>query len=461
MSRNGLRAALVILFLALAAFVPIIVSGYSELKQADSAGSYSEIASHYLSAAKRIPWRPDLYELAGTAYYHAQDYPNAEAAYQKAFLRGSLSPEGWVAWGDVVYLGNDPERALDIWQDGLAVPNPSIQVYSRLAKVTQERGEYSAAAEYLEKYVSSQPNDASAHYRLGLLLSLSDPAEAIPELLAASRLDPQFDPAVQTLRTALNLASINDSPAEQLVITGRGLGLVNEWGLARAAFEKAVEADEEDAEAWAWLGEADQQTAGDEALSLLDRALSLNPDSPTVRGLRGLYFQRVGNDRDALTEFQAAARLDSENPAWFASLGDSYAKTGDLIRALEAYQYAVTLVPDNAEYWLLLATFCAENNVNIPDAGIPAAQKAVLLSNEDPAALDVLGWALLLNGRYPEAKQILLRALEAAPRHASALFHLGVVYLQTGDRAAAFDHLVRARDLGSVEAEAALKQYFP
>ena len=80
---------------------------------------------------------------------------------------------------------------------------------------------------YLEKYVSTYPDDASAHYRLGLLLALSDPNRALSELKHASQLDPQFDPAVQILRTALNLVSSNDSDSDRLVIIGRGLGLVN------------------------------------------------------------------------------------------------------------------------------------------------------------------------------------------------------------------------------------------
>ena len=63
------------------------------------------------TAAQRIPWRADLYELAGHAYYHAKEYGQASDAYQKAFSRHVLSPEGWVAWGDVNYLNDDPERA--------------------------------------------------------------------------------------------------------------------------------------------------------------------------------------------------------------------------------------------------------------------------------------------------------------------------------------------------------------
>jgi Flp pilus assembly protein TadD len=132
-----------------------------------------------------------------------------------------------------------------------------------------------------------------------------------------------------------------------------------------------------------------------------------------------------------------------------------------LILGLQSYQYAVSLVPDDAMYWSLLAAFCAQNSVNINDLGIPAAQKAVVLSRNDPAALDVLGWNYLRAGRYIEAESALKLALEHDPNYAPAHVHLATVYLQTNDRVAAYDHLVKAHDLGSAEADAALKQYFP
>jgi tetratricopeptide (TPR) repeat protein len=175
-----------------------------------------------------------------------------------------------------------------------------------------------------------------ANYRLGLLLTLSNPQRALSELDSASELDPALGPAGETLRNAVDLALQNSSASTRSVIIGRGLGLVNEWKLARVAFESAVEIDEKNAEAWAWLGEANQQTGlaygGDN--TELEKALGLNPNSPTVRGLRGLYFQRTGNFRQALTEFQAAAALEPKNPTWLVSVGEAYSKNGDLIRAL-------------------------------------------------------------------------------------------------------------------------------
>jgi tetratricopeptide (TPR) repeat protein len=460
--RNILRISPILLSLLLAIVAPLIISGYSELKKAAAAGSYLEAAEHYRNAAQRIPWRGDLYELSGHAFYYAKDYVQADAAYQKAFDRHAFSPQGWVAWGDVNYLNKDPKRATEIWEKALEQKNPSDQLYSRLAEIYQSNGEFSKAAESLQEYVAIHSEDAPALYRLGLLLTLSDPNKALSELLSASQLDPELDPAVQTLRTTLNLASLNDSASARLVIIGRGLGLVNEWQLARAAFEQAVKTDEKNAEAWAWLGEANQKIGvPDGGNAELSQALKLNPNSSTVRGLRGLYFERVGNFRQALTEFQAASTLEPKNPTWFVSLGESYAKLGDLIKALGAYQTATTLAPEDASYWRLLAIFCAQNNANIRDVGVPAAQKAVVLSNADVTSLDVLGWVLLMDSRYTEAERILTQALELDSQNASVHLHLGMLYLQANNRATAYDHLVKSRDLGNTDAEMILKQYFP
>lgn len=468
MHRNPVRVALVLILILLAVIVPVISSGYYELTQASSANTYHEAAQHYQSAAQRIPWRADLYELSGHAYYHAQEYVNANTAYRQAFQRNALSSEGWVAWGDVNYLNNDHARAAEIWEAGLDQEVPSEDLYSRLAQTYQENGDYQKAADSLQRYVLIHPEDAAAHYRLGLLLTLSDLNTALSELITASQLDPQLDPAVQTLRTALNLASINESPSEQFVLIGRGLGLVNEWRLARAAFAEAISSDENNAEAWAWLGEAKYHTGtlesvmnGQVGSNELDQALSLNPNSSVIRGLRGLYFQRSGNFRQALEEFGQAARLEPDNPAWHVSMGETHSKLGDLISALETYQHATTLAPDEANYWRLLAIFCGQNGVHLKDVGIPAAQRVVILSKDNPMAEDLLGWLLLLDARYDDAERHLARALELDPQNTAAHLHLAMVYLQKDKRAAAYDHLVLARDLGDAEAEALLNQYFP
>ena len=456
-----LRKPLIIFLLLIIAVVgPVIFSGYRDLQKATDATSYAEMADHYQKAALRLPWRADLYELAGHAYYQAGKYTLAATAYQKAFDKQALSAEGWVAWGDVFYLQEDRTRATEIWEQALSAPDPSVELFSRLAQIYQADQDYERATKVLTQYANSQPDDARAHYRLGLLLTLSNPEKALSELLTAAQQDVQLDPAVQTMRTAINLALLETKPASRAVLIGRGLALLQEWEFAKILFQQAVQSDPKHAEAMAWLEETHYHL-GEPIGYGLDQAVTLAPNSAIVHGLRGLYFQRTSNFRQALTEFDAAIRLEPQNPTWQVSLGETQSKLGDLILALASYQRATTLAPDDPNYWRLLALFCAQNGIHLRDIGVPAAQKAVVLAPKNAIMLDTLGWLLFLDSRPEDAEKQLQRALVADPQNASAHLHLGLVYLQQNASAAAREQLVLARDLGDPEAAAVLTVYFP
>ena len=250
----------------------------------------------------------------------------------------------------------------------------------------------------------------------------------------------------------------------QKVVIGQAFGLVQDWELATTAFEQAIQLNEENAEAWAWLGEAKQQTGG-EGSAELDRALLLNHTSVNVRALRGLYWSRQGRYEQMLAEYLLAAGIEPENPRWQANIGEAYTKLGDLVSALMAYQRAVELAPTHADYWRLLAVFCAENNVQIEEVGMPAAQQALTLAPNDPAALDALGYVYLSTGRYASAETSLAQAIEISPEYFPAHIHLAMTYLAQGNQPAAFNSLTYVRDAegAGIYAEAArqlLDKYF-
>jgi tetratricopeptide (TPR) repeat protein len=302
-------------------------------------------------------------------------------------------------------------------------------------------------------------------YRLGVLLVVLEPDQAVSELMLASSLDPEFDPAAQTLIAALNLSAVQPDSSRQMVTNGRGLGLVQEWVLSAAAFAKAIELDAQNAEAWAWLGEAKQQL-GQDGRGELDRALSLDSRSATVRALRGLYWNRQSKYPQVLAEYLLAAEYEPGNPIWQASIGDAYARLGDLPAALAAYQKASGLAPDDPTYFRLLAVFCAQNGVHVELVGLPAAQKAAELAPADPITLDVLGWTYLASGRYFTAEQILQDVITRAPEYLPARLHLAMTFLAQGKHDAAYVELVHIRDADPQGADGLfaaqlLTQYFP
>ncbi|MGA7192021.1 MAG: tetratricopeptide repeat protein, partial [Anaerolineales bacterium] len=358
----------------------------------------------------------------------------------------------------------DYKNALAIWQEGSQMYPSDVVLYDRLALAYHENGDYASEQNVLFKRLSLA-SDANAHYQLGLLFMTSDSESALKELESASSMDPQFDSAVQTLQSAIAVSDTESNPANQFIAIGRGLGLVEEWGLAQNAFDKAVSADGKNAEAWAWLGEARQHN-GQDGSDDLNQALSLDSNDAIVHALRGLYWKRQGNNAQALIEYLQAAQIEPDNPAWQASVGDAYVQTGDLVSALAAYQKATQLSPNDATYWRLLAMFCSDNDLYVLDIGLPAAKQAAQLAPNDPQTLDVLGWSYSNAGLLYNAEQNLQHAIKLSPDLAIAHLHLAENYLRQGDNTSALTELNLTiqmdKDGASGQiAEQLLKQYFP
>lgn len=450
--------------LAAAVTVPVLISGWMELGRAERAQASSDpvgAMQHYKNAVRSLPWRSDLWERAGREALAAGQLDDAIHLLERA---PRLSADGWLALAEANRRMGNIDAAESGYRAALKQA-ASAEAYAGIAYVARLHNDPETERAALQNSLLLAPGDAASEFRLGLLLALAEPAQALAHLQTAAHLDGEYQGVYQTLSAALRQADLQPTHSQALLYRGRGLALVGDWELARRAFEQAVLEDPNLAEGWAWLGEA-KQHLGMDAGSELDRAVSLDGSSTVVRGLRGLYWKRQGREREALAEYLAAATAEPENPAWAASMGESYARLGDMPSALASFQRAADLAKRDPVYWRLLATFCVEYNIQLADVGLPAARKAAQLAPEDPLALDVLGWAQLANGERDAARQTLLSALEHGPQSASAHLHLALVYLQDGDRQGAYDHLQRALELdpqGSVGSQAAsmLKQYFP
>ena len=318
-----------------------------------------------------------------------------------------------------------------------------------MALYYREIGDWPAEKDAIEHWFSdrqAQGDFAHLHYRLGLLLMLDSPKEALDELLLAARLDGEFAPVVETLRTSLNLASLESDSAGKQILLGRGLALVGEWRLGAEIFTNATHAHPESASAWAWLGEAKQHIGGN-PLPDLDKAISLEPNLILIRSLRSLYWRRQGNFEKALQDIKIVISLEPENAHWQSALGEVYALAGDLPPALAAYEKAISLEPENPLYRYLLSLFSVQYTVQLADVGLPAAQKALELSPENALYTDTLGWVYLELGQDESAESAFLRALELDPELASAYLHLGHFYLKHSHKELAYQALVQARDL--------------
>ena len=445
--------------------VPVLLSADAELRRGEAAlaaGRSRDAAADFEHAARILFWRVDLWERAGRAAFAGGDFEQAIRLLESS---PTLSVDGWKELGEAYYQLDRFEESANAYQRGLKIHGPSAPLYRGLALAFNAQKDLESEASALQNYVALMDTEAAAYYRLGMLLSIFDPDHALTELKAASKLNADYDPAVETMRSTLNLASLEKDDAHRLVVIGRGLGLVQEWPLAREAFQRAAAADAKYAEAWAWLGEA-KQHLGQGGLDELKRAETLDPFSANIRALFGLYWKRAEEPMQALAEFQWAVIIDPQNPAFQAALGDAYVQTSNLPPALAAYQRATELAPKDATYWRLLAGFCAQYTYQVAEVGVPAAQKVLMLIPEEAASYDLLGWMYLMANVPDLAEGNFLRALSLDPYFAPAHLHLGELYLQLGKMDSAREHLVQAQTLDPQGEDGALaahllSQYFP
>jgi len=449
----------------LAVSIPVILTGYVSMQKAEmefAAQNYGEASRQFQRAIRFNPWRRDLWEKAGLSEYESGNYASAVDFLNRA---PKLSEMGWLVLGESYFKLNDVQASQDAYQNGLSYFE-SPHLYAGLAFTYRDQQDWEGEKTALENQLHLDTDDAFAHYRLGLLYSFLEPESASQELTTASTINPEVESAAQTMISALNLASTQNDLSEQMVAVGRALGLVQDWELAKSAFEKAVQSDMENAEAWAWLGEAKQQL-GQDGAGDLDRAMSIDHTSPIVHGLRALHWDRQESYEQMVAEYLLAAEKEPDNPIWRAALADAYSKNGDLVLALESYQAATDLAPTDANYWRLLANFCSVNNVKVEEIGLPAAIKAAKLVSNNPDVLDALGYAYYVSGRYANAEKVLTDLVKEYPDYYPAYIHLVLNQMIEGKKSSAYNNLILVRDSVGVPddlheiAVDILAQYFP
>ena len=464
----GPTHALILITLLTLILAPRPILGALDLRSAarlETAGNYSQAASAYIAAAQRIPWMPSLWEKAGNAYLNGKDYYTAEYYYKIAVDRHALSPKGYLNWGDIAFALGDPGLGVEQWNKLIAKGGDPSVLLPRIAHGYQALEDYQAEIQTWQKYLMVQPGDAAAHYRLGLLLAATSPAESLSQLMQADQINPKLDPTVEELRSALNTALLSDDRAYQFLVSGRTLGALGEWNLAVVAFGNAIAQHSDYAEAWAWLGEAEQQQ-GQDGSTEIKKAMALNPGSAMVQGLYGMYLQRHGQPEAALSAFKKAAVLEPEAPAWQVALGSASEQAGDLVAAYEYYFHAVELAPKDVSTWRALAAFSVTNNVDVDVTGLPAGRKLIDLAPDDWQSYDLAGQAEFVLEDYIDAEIYLRKAVQMGPTQAGPALHLGLVYMQTGNRASAYSYLNLARTFDPTgpngwQAGRLLEQYFP
>jgi Flp pilus assembly protein TadD len=138
----------------------------------------------------------------------------------------------------------------------------------------------------------------------------------------------------------------------------------------------------------------------------------------------------------ALTKLNEALKINPQSIPAQMQLGLVYESKGDIPKAQQAYEKVLVLNPRFAPAANNLAVLYSEHGGDMEKA-LELAQRAKEAAPDDPRISDTLGWVLYQRGIYQRAASLLKESATKLPDDPLIQYHLGLASMKVGDNDAA------------------------
>ena len=399
-------------------------------KEMDTGAAYK----HLLAVE---PWRVDLWESLAQTEMEKENWTEAIAAFNQAADNGALSLQGRSMLGFALLNAGQEENAIQLWMNLIETQQAPADLYQEIFPLLLENLQIDLAEKVISKWAGVEPENAGVQFQYGLLMLLRSHETASSILDTAAELDPDFNASVQNLQRAISQAHLKDDPAYQQLTIARAAANQGFSLHAELLCVQAVQLNPAYAEAWAMLGEMQQQN-GRDGLPALETAFELDPESFLVRSLLALYWQRQEKPQESIEIFSQFIEEYPDQPIWRVELAKATAQQGDIPAGLDILLEALKQAPETDAFVLVeLANYCAAHQTELSTIGLPSARQALLIEGESPRALTAMGNVLFALNDLDSAQRYYQRVLALEPDNAVVLFQLGMIAYQQQDNTAA------------------------
>jgi tetratricopeptide (TPR) repeat protein len=487
------------------------------------AGSPEEGEQVLLEAAESFG-SAAAWNLLASFYRRTQNPAKALEAIEKVIeLSGGGGDPLRFTQADVLIDLGELDRAEEVMR---SLDEPT---YARLihGRILLERGDAKAALAEFDQGIRHWPNNAGARYLAGLAAyELGDFERTMSELREAIRVEPGATEAplllgsIHFARGEYSLAvsfirAYVRGPArpqlEQAYILGiRALAALEQYDAARKTVESLAKVPETEQTAVIELASIDRAEKGPEAaieqiekggadltdpenedllraladhlsaagrvetaLAKVDRALARNPDSSPHHELRANLLGQLERTEEARAAYAKSLELDADNATAIAGVATLAARDGDLVAAVEGFDRAAELAPEQQAFAYSAAQLALASGDNGArndlawilsekgeelDLALALAEEARRI-DPSPDILDTLGYVHLKRGEPSAAVAALELAVEGQSDSPSIRYRLGTALGRAGDSERARKMLQIALEAGAFpEAEAARRE---
>lgn len=151
------------------------------------------------------------------------------------------------------------------------------------------------------------------------------------------------------------------------------------------------------------------------------------PQDPFVLYFVGNAYLGKGEQKEALEWFEKASQTPSRKPfksAIYGSMGDAYSALDQWDKAVDSYNQALKLDPQNHNVLNNYAYYLSERDERLDEAE-KMALKAVEQAPENPSYLDTVGWVYYKKGNFEKARKYIQASLDTGSASAEVMEHMG------------------------------------
>jgi protein O-GlcNAc transferase len=398
-------------------------------------------------------------------------YDAAVTLFRKALGDPSapqLSPTEAIAYATALASRGDVAEAQATVKTTLAYASDSARLYDALGVLLGQQGDLVGALREFQQSVALDATLANAQLHLGAaLLALNRPSDAVAPLKLAIAINQQsFDAHLQLGRAYSALSQDNNALSELHQAVALSDPIVSPQSLyalaialqasgdatgslpifTRATQDSAVWKPADYTSALTNFALAHVQTGDAKgAVPIYAHALSVGPDTPTLREDYGVAYLQQQDLDGAIEQFRAGLALDSESAHLHYDLGLALKLKDDLAAAVPEFQQAATLDPSLPDPAYTLGVIYMQQG-KFADAAAQL-QHATELQPGNGDAWALLGSTLRDSGDLNGAMVALKHAIALEPNQPNLHVEVAALESQAGQREEAAAERKLAADL--------------
>ncbi len=230
-----------------------------------------------------------------------------------------------------------------------------------------------------------------------------------------------FEDALEAYEQAIRA---NPNQAEAYYGKGEALYKLDREKEALEAYDRAIRLDPTSSRAYRGKGDTLRALSRkNEALAAYERAIQLDPDYSDAYVHKGWFLTYIKRNDEALALAERAIRLHP-NEAWaYCIKGDALTGLGRVEEALSAYDYAIQLVPKTEHVYIGKGDLLSQ--LERHEEALVAFDQAIKLAPASAFAHSRRGLTLARLGRYEEALIAYDQAILVDPSDSSSYLYKG------------------------------------